>query len=67
MPSGVYPGNKGKKLTPEHKAKLSAAHKGLVPSEETCMKMSETNKKTWKKKIAAGYESPQKGKRKSRD
>lgn len=58
MPSGVYPGNKGKKLTQEHKDKLAAAHRGLSPSEETCMKMSETNKKTWKKKIADGYVSP---------
>jgi len=65
MPSGVYPGNKGKILSKEHRAKLSAARMGKSPSEETRMKMSETNKETWKKKVAAGYESPQKGK--SRD
>jgi len=58
MPSGVYPGNKGKKLTPEHKAKLSAAHRGKHHSEETKAKMGETNRQTWKKKIAAGYQSP---------
>jgi len=51
MPSGVYPGNKGKKLTKEHKDKLSVAHRGKHHSEETKQKMRETNIITWRKKL----------------
>jgi len=51
MPSGVYPGNKGKKLTQEHKDKLAAAHRGKHHSIETKRKMRETNVITWRKKL----------------
>lgn len=37
---GVTPWNKGVRATPEHRAKLSAAHKGRKHSEETKARMS---------------------------
>ena len=44
-------GNKGKKLTEEHKKKISDAHKGKIVSEETRKKISESKKGTtpWNK------------------
>jgi len=50
MPSGVYQGNKGKKLTQEHKDKLAAAHRGKHHSQETKDKMRDTNIETYRKK-----------------
>ncbi len=63
MPRGVYPGNKGKKLTQATKDKMSASRRGREPSEETRIKMSKTNRETWRRKIAAGYVSPLKGRK----
>ena len=60
MPSG----NPGKKHTQEHNDRVAAAHRGLHHSEETRNKLSEANIKTWKKKVADGYVSPLKGRRK---
>lgn len=53
MPSGIYRGNKGKKLTQEHKDKLAAAHRGKHHSEETKAKMRDTNIETYRRKRVA--------------
>lgn len=66
MPSGVYPGNKGKKLTQATKDKMAAARRGKEPSEETRMKMSVTSRETWRRKIEGGYVSPLKGRKLSK-
>jgi len=63
MPRGVYPGNKGKKLSQATKDKMGASHRGYEPSEETRMKMSKTNIETWRRKKEAGYVSPLKGRK----
>jgi predicted lipoprotein len=42
--------HKGKKNTPEQKAKISAKLKGRVLSEETKKKMSDARKKLWAEK-----------------
>lgn len=65
MPSGVYPHKKGKKATQVTKDKMAAARRGYEPSEETRLKMGKTNQETWRRKIAAGYVSPLKGRKKS--
>ena len=46
--------HKGKKNTPEQKAKISAKLKGRVMSDETKKKMSEARKKLWAQKKNAG-------------
>jgi len=62
VPSGVYPGNKGHKVTQVTRDRMAAAQKGHVPSEESRIKMGKTNQATWRRKIANGYVSPLKGK-----
>lgn len=43
---------KGKKLSEEHKQKLSESHKGMRFSEETKRKLSEAAKARWARKRA---------------
>lgn len=47
---GKSPGNKGKKVSPELRQKLSNAHKGKKRSEESLRKQSETLKNLWQTK-----------------
>ncbi len=78
MPSGIYIRKPGKKLSEEHKRKISEAHKGMKYSEEVRKRFSEAHKGLkfphpkmkghipWNKGLKTGL-APWKGKQRSEE